>query len=196
MKRPSARRPGRTGGSPWLCGSLLDAAGAGWPPLALPGVRSPSSLPPGTSAVSAWRAGRLRRLGPCRAGWGPALSPLDQRAAHPGHQRPESAYQYSACRARVRLCAFSAHGRNGRQMGPGARGDRPLSPWASYAPLSARVALGSQLSTATDGVTRRARELGKINPESAELLEKREVSKDLPEITGHKKKENTLREHA
>jgi hypothetical protein len=54
-------------------------------------------------------------------------------------------------------------------MGPGAHGDRPLSPWASYAPLLARVALGSQLSTATEAVTP---ELEKINPESAELLEK------------------------
>ena len=143
VKRPSARRPGRTGGSPWLCGSLLDAAGAGWPPLALPGARSPSSPPPGTRAVSAWRAGRLRRLGPCRAGWGPALSPPDQRASHPGHQRPESATPYSAYRARVRLCAFSAHGRNGPAWLRG--GHHRAARWALEPTATARCRPGPRM---------------------------------------------------
>ena len=107
-----------------------------------------------------------RWLGPCLEPTRPARSPPGSPEARVGQS--VLGVQSASAPLRVlgpwpeRAGVASWRAPQGRQMGPGAHGDRPLSPWASYAPLLARVALGSQLSTATP-------ELEKTNPESAEL---------------------------
>ena len=98
-----------------------------------------------------------RWLGPCPEPTRPARSPPGSPEARIGQSG--QGVQSASAPLRVlgpwpeRAGVASWRAPQGRQMGPGAHGDRPLSPWASYGPPLARVVQRLKLSAATAGVT-------------------------------------------